>query len=91
MPLVELSYNNNFQISIRMAPYEALYDRKCRPPICWDDVGERKLLGPDLVQATTRKDSANIGEVENNTKSTKKSMQTTKGENWNFKWVIMSS
>ena len=49
MPLVEFSYNNNFQTSIRMAPYEALYGRKCKSPICWDDVGERKLLGLELV------------------------------------------
>ena len=53
MPLVEFSYNNNFQTSIGMAPYEALYGRKCRSPICWDDMGEGKLLGLDLVQVTT--------------------------------------
>ena len=55
MPLVEFSYNNNFQTSIGMAPYEALYGKKCRSPICWDDVGERKLLGLNLVQVTTKK------------------------------------
>ena len=49
MPLVEFSYNNNFQTSIGMTPCEALYGKKCRSPICWDDVGERKLLGLDLV------------------------------------------
>ena len=53
MPLVEFSYNNNFQTSIGMTPYEALYGKKCRSPICWDDVGERKLLGSDLDQVTT--------------------------------------
>ena len=53
MPLVEFDYNNNFQTSIGMAPYEALYGRKCRSPIYWDDMGERKLLGLDLVQVTT--------------------------------------
>ena len=36
-----------------MAPYEALYGRKCRTPLCWDEVGERKLLGPEIVQVTT--------------------------------------
>ena len=36
-----------------MAPYEALYGRKCRTPLCWDEVGERKLLGPKIVQVTT--------------------------------------
>ena len=55
MPLVEFAYNNNFQTSIVMAPYEALYGKKCRSPICWDDLGERKLIGPDLVQVTIEK------------------------------------
>ena len=54
MPLVKFP-NNNFQTSVGMAPYEALYDRKCRSPICWDDMGEKKLLGLDLVQVTTEK------------------------------------
>ena len=47
--LVEFSYNNNYQASIQMVPYEALYGRKCRSPVCWDDIGERKLLGPELI------------------------------------------
>ena len=47
--LVEFSYNNSYQASIQMAPYEALYGRKCRFPVCWDDIGERKLLEPDLI------------------------------------------
>ncbi|RVW70732.1 Transposon Ty3-G Gag-Pol polyprotein [Vitis vinifera] len=55
LPLVEFAYNNSFQASIGMAPFEALYDRKCRSPICWNDVGERKLLGPELVQLTVEK------------------------------------
>jgi hypothetical protein len=38
-----------------MAPYEALYGRKCRSPICWDDIGERKILGPEIVQHTVDK------------------------------------
>jgi hypothetical protein len=38
-----------------MAPYEALYGRKCRTLICWEEVGERKLLGPEMVQLTTDK------------------------------------
>ena len=44
LPLVEFAYNNSYHSSIRAAPYEALYGRKCRSPICWDDVGERKNL-----------------------------------------------
>ena len=46
MPLVEFAYN---QASIGMAPYQALYGRKCRSLICWDGMGERKLLGLELV------------------------------------------
>ena len=65
---MEFAYNNNFQTSIGIAPYEALYVRKCRSSIGWDDLSERKLLGLDLVQVTKKKDSANTGKVENNTK-----------------------
>ncbi|RVW41426.1 Transposon Ty3-I Gag-Pol polyprotein [Vitis vinifera] len=55
LPLVEFAYNNSFQASIGMAPFEALYGRKCRSPICWNDVGERKLLSLELVQLTVEK------------------------------------
>ncbi|KAJ4706775.1 Retrotransposon protein, putative, Ty3-gypsy subclass [Melia azedarach] len=53
--LMEFAYNNSYQTSIQMAPYEALYGRKCRTPICWDEVGERKLLDPEIVQDTDEK------------------------------------
>ena len=53
--LIEFAYNNSYHSSIQMAPYEVLYGRKCRSPICWEEVGERKLLGPELVQMTTKK------------------------------------
>ena len=53
LPLVEFAYNNSYHSSIGMASYEALYGRKCRTLLCWYDVGERSLLGPDLVQETT--------------------------------------
>ena len=55
LPLIEFAYNNGFQTSIGMAPYEALYGRKCRSPICWEEVGDRKILGPEIVQLTTDK------------------------------------
>ena len=55
LPLIEFAYNNSYHSSIQMAPYEALYGRKCRSPICWEEVGERKLLGPKLVQMSTEK------------------------------------
>ena len=55
LPLVEFAYNNSFQASIGMAPYEVLYGRRCRSPLYWDEVGERKLLGPEIIQQTTEK------------------------------------
>ncbi|XP_037474324.1 uncharacterized protein LOC119350746 [Triticum dicoccoides] len=55
MPLAEFAYNNSYQSSIQMAPYEALYGRRCRAPIYWDEVGERKFLGPDIIQETEEK------------------------------------
>ena len=55
LPLMEFAYNNSYQTSIGMAPYEALYGRKCRTPVCWDEVGERKLIGPEIVQITSEK------------------------------------
>ena len=55
MPLVEFTYNNSYQSTTGMAPYEALYGRRRRTTVCWDEVGERKLLGPELVQITVDK------------------------------------
>ena len=49
IPLVEFVYNNIFQSSIGMAPYEALYGRKCRTPLCWTELSEKKVMGPDLI------------------------------------------
>ncbi|KAA3460469.1 DNA/RNA polymerases superfamily protein [Gossypium australe] len=49
LPLAEFAYNNSYQASIRMAPYEALYGRRCRTPTCWTELGERHVLGPELV------------------------------------------
>ncbi|XP_038904362.1 uncharacterized protein LOC120090716 [Benincasa hispida] len=50
LSLIEFAYNNSYRSSIEMAPYEALYERPCRTLICWNEVGERKLLGSELVQ-----------------------------------------
>ena len=49
IPLFEFVYNNSFQSSIRMAPYEALYGRKCRTPLCWTELSENKVIDPDLI------------------------------------------
>ncbi|GKB22983.1 putative reverse transcriptase domain-containing protein [Tanacetum coccineum] len=55
LPLVEFSYNNSYHASIKAAPFEALYGRKCRSPVCWTQVGEAQILGPELIQETTEK------------------------------------
>ncbi|GKE41574.1 reverse transcriptase domain-containing protein [Tanacetum coccineum] len=53
LPLVEFSYNNSYHASIKVAPFEALYGRKCRSPVCWAEVGEVQLTSPELVQEIT--------------------------------------
>jgi len=55
LPLVEFTYNNSYHSSIGMAPYEALYGRRCRTPLCWQQDGESVVLGPKFLQQTTEK------------------------------------
>ncbi|GJT24997.1 putative reverse transcriptase domain-containing protein [Tanacetum coccineum] len=62
--LVEFSYNNSYHSSVRCAPFESLYGRKCRSPFMWAEVGEGQLIGPELVQETTEK----ISQIKNRLK-----------------------
>nr|GFB43711.1 putative reverse transcriptase domain-containing protein [Tanacetum cinerariifolium] len=60
LPLVEFSYNNSYYATIKAAPFEAapfeaLYGHKYRSPVCWTEVGEAQILGPELIQETTEK------------------------------------
>ena len=55
IPLMEFAYNNSYQSSIGMAPYEALYERRCRTPTCWTELHEHNIVGPDLVKDTEEK------------------------------------
>ena len=55
IPLMEFAYNNSYQSSIDMAPYEALYGRRCRTPMCWIEMNEHKIIGPELVKDTEEK------------------------------------
>ncbi|KAK8582361.1 hypothetical protein V6N13_032115 [Hibiscus sabdariffa] len=54
IPLVEFTYNKNYQTSIQMAPSEALYGQRCRTPICWSELGENKVLGLQMIQDTEK-------------------------------------
>ena len=55
LALAECSYNNSYQSSLKMAPFEALYGRRCRTPLIWSQTGERKIFGPDLVTKAENK------------------------------------
>ena len=55
LPLVKFAYNNSFHSSIGMPSYEALYGRPCRSPICWEEAGDRTLLGPEVIEQTFEK------------------------------------
>ncbi|KAJ0623015.1 putative nucleotidyltransferase, Ribonuclease H [Helianthus annuus] len=50
LPLIEFSYNNSYHSSIYMAPFKALYGRKCRSPICWHEIGDAQITGPELIK-----------------------------------------
>nr|GEW11823.1 putative reverse transcriptase domain-containing protein [Tanacetum cinerariifolium] len=55
LPLIEFSYNNSYRASIKAAPFEALYGRKCRSPVCWAKVRDVQLMGPEIIHETTKK------------------------------------
>ncbi|GKF17390.1 putative reverse transcriptase domain, ribonuclease H-like domain, aspartic peptidase domain protein, partial [Tanacetum coccineum] len=55
LPLVEFSYNNSYHASIKATPFEALYSQKCRSHVCWAEVGDVQLTGPEIIHETTEK------------------------------------
>ena len=55
LPLVEFAYNNSYQATIGMAPFEALYGRPCRSPTCWWESTDKLILGPDMIRETSEK------------------------------------
>jgi RNA recognition motif-containing protein len=66
LSLAEFWYNNSYQTSLKMAPFEALYGRRCRTPLSWSQTGERKIFGPDLVTEAEEK----VKTIQNNLKAT---------------------
>src|SRR5947207_9172857 len=54
LPYAEFSYNNSYQTSLRMSPFEALYGRKCRTPLFWNQTGESQVFGPDILREAER-------------------------------------
>ena len=55
LPLIEFAYNNSYHSTIKTAPSEALYGRRCRSPVCWTDMGRSPLAGPEIIEETTNK------------------------------------
>jgi hypothetical protein len=49
LPFVEVSYNNSYQASLKMSPFEALYGRNCKTPLHWDQPSERQVFGPEIL------------------------------------------
>jgi hypothetical protein len=64
LPLAEFSYNNSYQESIKMAPFEALYGRRCRTPLNWSEPGERCFFRPSLVKEMEEKSSTDKTQLE---------------------------
>ena len=60
----EFTYNNSFQASLKMSPFEALYGRKCRTPLMWSEVGERPFFRPESIEEAAE----NVTKVRENLK-----------------------
>jgi len=86
--LVEFSYNNSYKASIKMDPFESLYGRKCRSPICWDEVGERRLLGPNILVQITDKVRV-IRDYSGQYRADRRVGLTLTEGRWNSEWVII--
>jgi hypothetical protein len=72
LPLAEFSYNNSYQESLKMAPFEVLYGRRCHTPLNWIEPGEKVIFGPDLVEEA----EATVHRIQDNLKATKSHQET---------------
>jgi hypothetical protein len=77
LPLAEFSYNNSYQESIKMAPFEALYGRRCRTPLNWSELGEIWFFRLDMVKEMEEKVQQIIQKFEGSTSSTKELCRQT--------------
>jgi hypothetical protein len=67
LPWVEFSYNNNYQVNLKMAPFKVLYGRRCHTPLNWIKPGEKVIFHPDIVE----KDQATVCSIQDNLRATK--------------------
>ena len=87
--LAKFSYNNSYKASIKMVPFEALSSRKCKYPLCWDEVSERRHIGPKIIVQTvdksqnySRTSPDNIEPVESWVDSNRRSLEFKIGEQY---------
>jgi hypothetical protein len=67
LSLAEFSYNNSYQESWKMAPFEVIYGRRCRTPLNWIEPGEKVIFGPDIIDEA----EATVHRIQDNLKATK--------------------
>jgi hypothetical protein len=73
LPYAEFSYNNSYQASLKMSPFETLYGRNCRTPLRWDQPGERQVFGPDVFL-----------EAEENIRMVRENLRATQSRQWSY-------
>jgi hypothetical protein len=89
LALAEFSYNNSYQSSLKMAPFEALYGCRCRTPLSWSQTGERKIFGPDLVTKAEEKVKTIQYARERQPNFDKRATRTNEGNHCSLKLVTL--
>jgi hypothetical protein len=88
LPYGEFSYNNSYQASIKMAPYEALYGRQCRTPLFWSQTGESQVFGPEVLK-DVEKQVQMVHESLMVDQTQQRAMQIREGGTFHLKLVIL--